>query len=80
MKVPLYQEISVKNMYDDAMQDPILKNYLPEPDQLSGKMPERDFFFGIMCTLKNQYMKDVITSANEKRFKADEIGEKKDAI
>lgn len=43
-------------------------------------MPERDFFFGIMCTLKNQYMKDVITSANEKRFKADEAGEKKDAI
>lgn len=32
MKVPLYQEISVKNMYDDAMQDPILKKYLPEPD------------------------------------------------
>ena len=43
-------------------------------------MPERDFFFWIMCTLKNQYMKDVITSANEKRFKADEAGEKKDAI
>ena len=24
MKVPLYQEISGKNMYDDAIQDPIL--------------------------------------------------------
>ena len=43
-------------------------------------MPERDFFFCIMCTLKNQDMKDVITSANEQRFKADEAGEKKDAI
>jgi len=32
MKVPLYQEISVKNMYFDVMQDPILKKYLPEPD------------------------------------------------
>jgi len=53
MKVPLYQEISVKNLYNDAMQDKVLKKYLPEPDQLSGKMPERDFFFGIMCTLKN---------------------------
>ena len=45
------------------MQDPILKKYLPEPTQLSGKMPERDFFFGILCTLKNQYMKDVINDA-----------------
>ena len=43
-------------------------------------MPEQDFFFGTMCTLKNQYMKDVITSSNEKRFKADEAGEKKDTI
>jgi hypothetical protein len=80
MKVPLYQEISVKNLYDDAMQDPILKKYLPDPNQLSGKMPERDFFFGILCTLKNQYMKDVINDANEKRFKADEGGDKKEAI
>jgi len=62
------------------MQDPVLKKYLPEPDQLSGKMPERDFFFGIMCTLKNQYMKDIISAANDKRYKADKGDEKKDAI
>ena len=43
-------------------------------------MPERDFFFGILCTLKNQYMKDVIQDANNKRFKADSDGDKKDAI
>ena len=54
MKVPLYQEISVKNQYEDAIQDLTLKKYLPNPTQLSGKMPERDFFFGILCTLKNQ--------------------------
>jgi len=56
MKVPLYQEISVKNLYADAMGDPVLKKYLPEPDQRSGKLPERDFFFGILCTLKNKYI------------------------
>ena len=80
MKVPLFQEISVKNLYNDAMGDPLLSKYLPSPDQLSGKLPERDFFFGIMCTLKNQYMKDIITEANEKRFKANGDGEKKEAI
>ena len=32
MKVPLFQEISVKNLYHDAMSDPVLKKYLPDPD------------------------------------------------
>ncbi len=53
MKVPMYQEISVKNLYSDAIKDPLLTKYLPDPSQLSGKLPERDFFFGILCTLKN---------------------------
>ena len=80
MSVPLYQEISVKSLYPDAMKDPLLSKYLPNPDQLSGKLPERDFFFGILCTLKQQYMKDIITDANGKRFKADKDDDKKAAI
>jgi hypothetical protein len=63
MLVPNYPEISVKNLYDDAMKDPELSLYLPTKEQLSGKLPERSFFFGIMCTLKNQYMLDIITEA-----------------
>ena len=43
-------------------------------------MPERDFFFGILCTLKQQYMKDIITDANKKRFTADPSADKKEAI
>jgi hypothetical protein len=31
MEVPLYQEISVKNLYTDAMKDPVLSKYLPDP-------------------------------------------------
>ena len=63
MEVPNFQELSVKNMYDDALSDAVLSKYLPSKEQLSGKLPERDFFFGILCTLKNQYMKDVIADA-----------------
>ena len=80
MKVPLFQEISVKNLYKDALNDPVLQKYLPNPDQLSGKLPERDFFFGILCTLKQQYMKDIIAEANKKRYKADDEENKKAAI
>ena len=54
MEVPCYQEISVKNLYDDALKDEVLRKYLPTPEQLSGRPPEREFFFGVLCTLRNQ--------------------------
>ena len=65
MEVPCYQEISVKNLYEDAMKDELLVKYLPTKEQLSGRLPERDFFFGLMCTLRNQYMKDIIAGAHK---------------
>ena len=80
MTVPNYPEISVKNLYDDAMGDPIVQNYLPTRQQLSNKLPERDFFFGIMCTLRNQYMKDIIAAANSARFTVQAEDSKKKAI
>ena len=68
MEVPCYQEISVKNLYADAMKDELLANYLPTQEKLSGWLLERDFFFGLLCTLSNQYMKDIITDAQNDRF------------
>ena len=59
----MYEELSVKNMYDDAMTDETLTKYLPTRKQLSGKLPERHFFFGVMSTLKRHYIKDVIEEA-----------------
>ena len=67
MEVPSYQEISVKNLYEDAMKDELLVKYLPSKEQLGGRLPERDFFFGVLCTLRNQYMKDIIADAHKAR-------------
>ena len=39
MEVPCYQEISVKNLYGDAMKDELLAKYLPTKEQLSGRLP-----------------------------------------
>lgn len=80
LEVPAYQEISVKNLYDDAMRDPVLSKYLPSKEQLSNKLPERDFFFGVMCTLKKQYMQDIIADAQSKRFKVSDEDPKKQGI
>jgi len=52
LEVPNYTELSVKNMYPDALSDAVLTKYLPTPEQLSNRLPERDFFFGVLSTLK----------------------------
>ena len=70
----------MKNLYDDAMLDPVLSKYLPSKEQLSGKLPERDFFFGVMSTLKNNYMKEILKGANDHRFKPSDEPEKKESI
>ena len=77
MEVPAYQEISVKNMYADALKDELLVKYLPSKEQLSGRLPEREFFFGIFCTLRNQYMKDIIAEAHKSRYTVAEDDPKK---
>ena len=80
LDIPGYQELSVKNLYEDAMKDPVLTKYLPTKEQLSNKLPEREFFFGILCTLRKQYMKDIIHAASSKRFKVGEDDPKKQGI
>ena len=80
MEVPCYQEISVKNLYEDAMKDESLAKYLPTKEQLSGRLLERDFFFGLMCTLRNQYMKDIIADAHKARFTVADDDPKKQGI
>ena len=52
LDIPNYTEISVKNLYDDALNDAELAKYLPLKQQLSGKLPERKFYFGVLCTLR----------------------------
>jgi hypothetical protein len=80
LEVPSYNELSVKNLYNDALADPELQKYLPSKKQVSNKFPEKTFFFGILCTLRRQYMKDIIRGAQDKRYKAEEGDDKKDSI
>ena len=80
MEVPCYQEISVKNLYEDAIKDEVLAKYLPSKEQLAGRLPEREFFFGLLCTLKNQYMKDIIADAHKARYTVADDDPKKQGI
>ena len=80
LEIPSYQELSVKNLYDDAMKDPVLCKYLPNKDQLSNKLPEREFFFGVLCTLRKQYMTDIMAEAQAKRYKIEDGVQDQDGI
>ncbi len=50
--MPHYEELSAKNLYADAMKDELIKDYLPDLEQNSNRFPERNFFFGILGTLR----------------------------
>ena len=71
MVVPKYEELAVKNLYDEAMNDPEVSKYLPDLGMSSNKLPERDFFFAILGTVKPDYLRQVIDDANKARFTAD---------
>jgi hypothetical protein len=38
--------------------------YLPTLEQNSGRLPERDFFFAILSTVKPDYVKTIVESAH----------------
>ena len=78
--VPHYEELSVKNLYDDAMNDLLIKDYLPDLNQNSNRIPERDFFFGILGTLRPIYLNKIIEDANKVRYEADVNDPEKDFI
>ena len=78
--VPHYEELSVKNLYDDAMKDELIKDYLPDLEQNSNRIPERDFFFGILGSLRPEYLKKIIDDANKVRYEANVNDPEKDFI
>ena len=43
-------------------------------------MPERDFFFGILASLKTDYLKKIISDAHLARMKGEEDKETKEVI
>ena len=78
--VPKYEELSVKNLYEDALSDPEVGGYLPELTMNSNRLPERDFFFGILGTIKPDYLKQIINDAHKNRYEAGNKDQEKNYI
>ena len=56
MEVPKFPELSVKSMFEEAMRDPEVSIYLPDFEMNSKKFPERDFFFGVLASIRPDYL------------------------
>src|SRR3569833_2147618 len=80
MLVPSYSEISVKSLFKEAIEDPVVSQYLPSPEDNTNKLPERDFFFGVLATLKGDYLKSIISEAHLSRMKGEEDKEASQSI
>jgi hypothetical protein len=74
--VPQWPELSVKLLSALVMADPVLKDYFPDKYR-SGKLPERDFFWGVVFAIKPAFGKAIVKEAMELRNKPKE-GEAED--
>ena len=80
INVPRYEELSVKNLYRDAIRDQEVGPYLPNLEQSTNKYPEREFFFNVLGTVNPQYLKHIIEEAEQKRYTGTDERSKSDTI
>jgi hypothetical protein len=73
VKVPHFATLSVNKLYPLALEDPAMKMFLPENNHLKCKrLPDREYFFSLMNTLKGDLLKELIDKEVAKRFAEDE--------
>ena len=70
----------MKNLYKEAIEDPEVSQYLPSLEENTNKLPERDFFFGVLATLKGDYLRQIISEAHLSRMNGEEDKEASQTI
>ena len=64
INVPLYDELSVGNLWPMFKDDATFMKYFPKK-MAQGSMPDREYFFNIMNTFHPKYVSQIIKHANE---------------
>ena len=66
INMPMYDELSVVNLWPDMQNDANFMLYFS--DQMAiNCLPERDYFFNIMNSLTGEYAQAIMKHANEQR-------------
>ena len=64
IKVPKYEELSVKTLYPQFTKDPEMMYFFPDTYP-AGKGPPRDYFFNVLNTIHPDYLAQVMAHANK---------------
>ena len=69
IEVPKYQELSVVNIFPRFKKDAEVMSYIP--DRLpKGRLPDRVYFFNVLHTIHPEFVKEMVTVANNNRHEA----------
>ena len=66
INVPLFDELSVINIWPMTKEDKQCMKYFPQKLP-KGRVPDREYFFNILNTLYPLYVQEIIRHANEQR-------------
>ena len=66
IKVPFFDELSVKNIWPRMQKDPGFLKYFPNKLP-RGRLPDRTYFFNILNSCNSDYVAHLIQHANRQR-------------
>ena len=66
IRVPKYEELTVKTLYPQALEDERLKKFLPD-DTSKTKPMDRQFFFNVLNSVYPEYVASVIKDTSKLR-------------
>ena len=67
VKVPEYQELSVKAIWPQFAKDPAMQQFFPDRFP-KGKGPPREYFFNVLNTMHPEYLAQVMAHSNKQRM------------
>ena len=79
INAPLYDELSVINLWPMMKDDENLKRFFPSK-MAKGRVPDREYFFNVLNTFHQKYVEQIIRHANEQRNSVSNDAIAKEAI
>ena len=79
VKVPSYDELSVRRLWPQMQEDKKFMLYFPSSFP-KDKGPSREYFFNILATLYPDYLKEIMSHASTQRMAADGVDAQEESI
>ena len=57
----------MKNVWHQVRDDPEIVKYMPSDEMDLGRWPDRKFFWGILSTIRHDYVEEYVTRCSKQR-------------